>query len=92
MVIVIETNLLMGPDSLVQSRNLCFPRGIVIAKDNKATLDGFRPLYNQFKSGEVGDGDNDNVDTEAEEEMSESGSNREDDESLDDTSDDENNE
>ena len=45
--------LLHGPDSLVQSRNLCFPLRIVIAKDNKATLDGFRPLYNQFKSGEV---------------------------------------
>ena len=44
---------LHGPDSLVQSRNLCFPLRIVIAKDNKATLNSFRPLYNQFKSGEV---------------------------------------
>jgi hypothetical protein len=45
--------LLHGPDSLVQSRNLCFPLRIVIAKDNKATLDSFRPLYNQFRSGQV---------------------------------------
>ena len=45
--------LLHGPDSLVQSRNLCFPLRIVIAKDNKATLDSFRPLYNQFRSGHV---------------------------------------
>ncbi|KAI2506034.1 hypothetical protein MHU86_8355 [Fragilaria crotonensis] len=45
--------LLHGQDSLVQSRNLCFPLCIVIAKDNKATLDGFRPLYNQFRTGEV---------------------------------------
>ena len=36
--------LLHGPDSLVQSRNLCFPLCIVIAKDSKKTLDGFRPL------------------------------------------------
>jgi hypothetical protein len=45
--------LLHGQDSLVQSRNLCFPLRIVIAKDNKATLNGFRPLYNQFRNGEV---------------------------------------
>jgi hypothetical protein len=45
--------LLHAPDSLVQSRNLCFPLRIVIAKDNKATLNGFRPLYNQFNTGEV---------------------------------------
>ena len=130
--------LLHGPDSLVQSRNLYFPLRIVIAKDNKATLDGFRPLYNQFKTGEVatalkcrqfklsfpadmklqwgalgnggaakvqenfcyddssyecssGDDDNDDVDMKAEE-MSESGSSDRDiNESIDDTSDDENN-
>ena len=45
--------LLHEPDSLVQSRNLCFPLRIVIAKDSKKTLDGFRPLYNMFNSGEV---------------------------------------
>jgi hypothetical protein len=45
--------LLHGPDSLVQSRNLCFPLRIVIAKDSKKTLDGFRPLYNVFNSGTV---------------------------------------
>ena len=45
--------LLHAPDSLVQSRNLCFPLRIVIARDNKATLNGFRPLYNQFRTGEV---------------------------------------
>ena len=45
--------LLHGSDSLVQSRNLCFPLCIVIAKENKATLDGFRPLYKQFRSGQV---------------------------------------
>ncbi|KAI2494593.1 hypothetical protein MHU86_19918 [Fragilaria crotonensis] len=45
--------LLHEPDSLVQSRNLCFPLRIVIAKDSKKTLDGFRPLYNLFNSGEV---------------------------------------
>ena len=45
--------LLHGPDSLVQSRNLCFPLRIVIAKDSKKTLDGFRPLYNIFNSGVV---------------------------------------
>ncbi len=45
--------LLHAPDSLVQSRNLCFPLRIVIAKDNKTTLDGLRPLYNQFSNGEV---------------------------------------
>ena len=45
--------LLHEPDSLVQSRNLCFPVRIVIAKDSKKTLDGFRALYNQFNSGQV---------------------------------------
>ena len=45
--------LLHAPDSLVQSRNLCFPLRIVIAKDNIATLNGFRRLYNQFSTGEV---------------------------------------
>jgi hypothetical protein len=33
--------LLHVPGSLVQSRNLCFPLRIVIAKDSKKTLDGF---------------------------------------------------
>jgi hypothetical protein len=33
--------LLHEPKSLVQSRNLCFPLRIVIAKDSKKTLDGF---------------------------------------------------
>ena len=45
--------LLHEPDSLVQSRNLCFPLRVVIAKDSKKTLDGFRSLYNKFSSGEV---------------------------------------
>ncbi|KAI2511868.1 hypothetical protein MHU86_2600 [Fragilaria crotonensis] len=45
--------LLHEPDSLVQSRNLCFPLRIVIAKDTKKTLDGFRALYNKFNNGEV---------------------------------------
>lgn len=45
--------LLHSPDSLVQSRNLCFPLRIVIAKDNKKTLEGFRSLYNKFSNGEV---------------------------------------
>ena len=45
--------LLHRPDSLVQSRNLCFPLRVVIAKDNKATLDGFRALYQMFNTGEV---------------------------------------
>lgn len=45
--------LLHEPDSLVQSRNLCFPLQIVIAKDNKTTLNGFRALYDKFNDGEV---------------------------------------
>lgn len=45
--------LLHEPDSLVQSRSLCFPLRVVIAKDNKKTLDGFRFLYNEFSSGNV---------------------------------------
>ena len=45
--------LLHEPDSLVQSRNLCFPLRVVIAKDSKKTLDGFRSLYNKFNSGDV---------------------------------------
>jgi hypothetical protein len=45
--------LLHSPDSLVQSRNLCFPLHIVIAKDNKKTLEGFRSLYKKFSNGEV---------------------------------------
>lgn len=45
--------LLHEPDSLVQSRNLCFPLRVVIAKDSKKTLNGFRLLYNQFNSGNV---------------------------------------
>ena len=45
--------LLHAPDSLVQSRNLCFPLRIVIGKDSKRTLDGFRPLYHQFSAGEI---------------------------------------
>jgi hypothetical protein len=45
--------LLHEPDSLVQSRNLCFPLRVVIAKDSKKTLEGFRSLYNKFNSGEV---------------------------------------
>ena len=45
--------LLHSPDSLVQSRNLCFPLRIVIAKDSKKTLEGFRSLYNSFNTGEV---------------------------------------
>jgi hypothetical protein len=36
--------LLHEPDSLVQSRHLCFLLGVVIAKDNKAALEGFRSL------------------------------------------------
>ena len=44
---------LYAPDSLVQSRNLCFPLRIVIANDNKKTLEGFRPLYNKYSTGEV---------------------------------------
>jgi hypothetical protein len=47
--------LLHEPDSLVQSRNLCFPLIVVIAKDSKTTLDGFRNLYRMFNSGEVSD-------------------------------------
>jgi ferredoxin-thioredoxin reductase catalytic subunit len=45
--------LLHEPESLVQSRNLCFPLRIVIAKDSKKTLDGFRSLYLKFSSGEI---------------------------------------
>lgn len=45
--------LLHKPDSLVQSRHLCFPLRVVIAKDNKAALEGFRSLYQMFNSGEV---------------------------------------
>ena len=45
--------LLHEPGSLVQSRNLCFPLRIAIAKDSKKTLDGFRPLYLKFSSGEI---------------------------------------
>ena len=45
--------LLHSPDSLVQSRNLCFPLRIVIAKDGKMTLYGFRPLYDSFNNGSV---------------------------------------
>ena len=45
--------LLHSPDSLVQSRNLCFPLRIVIAKDNKMTLEGFRSLYKSFNSGDI---------------------------------------
>jgi hypothetical protein len=45
--------LLHEPDSLVQSRNLCFPLRIVIAEDCKKTLDRFRPLYMKFRSGEI---------------------------------------
>ncbi|KAI2505590.1 hypothetical protein MHU86_8832 [Fragilaria crotonensis] len=45
--------LLHSPDSLVQSRNLCFPLRIVIAKDSKKTLEGFRSLYKSFNAGEV---------------------------------------
>lgn len=45
--------LLHRPDSLVQSRNLCFPLRVVIAKDNKETLDGFRALYQMFNTDEV---------------------------------------
>ena len=45
--------LLHEPDSLVQSRNLCFPLRVVIAKDSKKTLDGFRFLYNEFSGGNV---------------------------------------
>ncbi len=47
--------LLHEPDSLVQSRNLCFPLRVVIAKDSKTTLNGFRNLYCMFNSGEVSD-------------------------------------
>lgn len=45
--------LLHEPGSLVQSRNLCFPLRIVIAKDSKKTLDGFRQLYLKFSTGEI---------------------------------------
>jgi hypothetical protein len=45
--------LLHNPDSLVQSRNLCFPLRIVIAKDSKKTLEGFRSLYKSFDAGDV---------------------------------------
>jgi hypothetical protein len=45
--------LLHEPKSLVQSRNLCFPLRIVIAKDSKKTRDGFRGLYESFNSGKV---------------------------------------
>lgn len=37
-----QSMLLHDPDSLVQSRNLCFPLRVVIAKDSKKTLNGFR--------------------------------------------------
>lgn len=45
--------LLHEPDSLVKSRILCFPLWVVLAKDNKKTLDGFRSLYNKLSSGNV---------------------------------------
>ena len=38
---------------LVQSRNLCFPLRIVIAKDSKKTLQGFRLLYLKYNTGEI---------------------------------------
>ena len=48
-----NTNHFVTPaDSLVQSRNLCFPLRIVIAKDNKMALEGFRSLYKSFNSGD----------------------------------------
>ena len=52
--------LLHELDSLVQSCNLCFPLRIVIAKDSKKTLHGFRPLYMKFRSGEIAAALNDN--------------------------------
>ena len=45
--------LLHEPDSLVQSRNLCFPLRSVIGKDSKKTFNGFRFLYSEFISGNV---------------------------------------
>ena len=47
--------LLHTPDSLFQSRNLCFPLLRVIAKDSNAILDGFRTLYGLFNTGQVSD-------------------------------------
>jgi hypothetical protein len=41
------------PDSLVPSRNLCFPLRIVIAKDDNKTLEGFRSLYDSVNTGDV---------------------------------------
>ena len=38
------------------SHTLCFPRRVVIATDNKATLDGFRDLYGILQNVEVADG------------------------------------
>ena len=40
-------------ESLVQSRNLCFPLRIVIAKDSKKTLDGFWQFYSNFSTGAI---------------------------------------
>jgi hypothetical protein len=40
-------------DVFGQSRNLCFPVRIVIAKDDRQTLEGFRRLYEMYSSGEV---------------------------------------
>lgn len=47
--------LLHMPDSLVQSRNLCFLLRLIIAKDSKATLEGFRDLYGMFRNNYVSD-------------------------------------
>ena len=47
--------LLHEPDSLVQSRNLNFPLRAVVAKDSKATMNGFRNLYGMFNNNEVSD-------------------------------------
>jgi hypothetical protein len=48
-----ELMFLLEAGSLVQSRRWCFPLRVIIGKDNKKTLHGFRPLYGKFESGEV---------------------------------------
>jgi hypothetical protein len=42
-----------GPDSLVQSRNYCFPYRLTVEKDTKESFGGLRPVYYDFTSGNI---------------------------------------
>ena len=48
-----EPMLLHEPGSLVQSRKLDFPYRVIVAKDGKKSMNGFRPLYGGFTSGAI---------------------------------------